>query len=424
MIFVSIASYRDPQVIPTIVDLFKKAKNPDQIRVGLCLQHEEDETNLDPISDLNVDILEYNWRESQGTCWARHIIQKDLLQDEQYYLQLDSHHRFCDNWDQELITSIEELKGKYQKPIIGGYCPGYKPEDDTNLEPKPMRICSFADFTDLGDLMFVPRTIKNYEEMQQKEIKYIKARFLSGHFIFADSLFCKECMYDPNMYFRGEELSLSARAYTSGYDFFHPTKAIVWHEYLREKQIKHWNDHTTSNGFIVTSDQRAKIGKQRARQLLGMERHNTNFAKYGLGNVRTLHEYELYSGLCFSLKQVHYKTYDINDQYIEPHIMKESEWSTGLMKKINVEFDLPNNYFTQLNKQSVNSLGILFFDNKDILCYRKDIKKPELSRMKLDNMKMQFSVNSIPHRATLVPFTSHNTDLAKQTYIRNLRITQ
>jgi nucleoside-diphosphate-sugar epimerase len=55
---------------------------------------------------------------------------------------------------------FEETQKTYSKPIIGGYCPGYVPKNDKNLEQKPMRIASFADFTDLGDLMFIPKVIK------------------------------------------------------------------------------------------------------------------------------------------------------------------------------------------------------------------------------------------------------------------------
>lgn len=420
-IFVSIASYRDPQTVPTILDLFNKAKNPSEIRIGLCLQQEENELDLTPIKNLNVDIIEYNWRESQGTCWARNIIQKDLIAQEDYYLQLDSHHRFCDNWDAILIELFQEIKQKYEKPIIGGYCPGYNPTNiNEELEQKPMRICSFADFTDLGDLMFVPRTIKDYQLLQNKGINYIKARFLSGHFIFAENAFCKDCPYDPNLYFRGEELSLSARAYTHGYNFFHPTKPIIWHEYLREKETKHWDDHTKNNGFLITSDHRSKAGKQRARQLLNMEKHNINFGKYGLGSKKSLHDYELYAGICFTTKQVHEQTYDINDQFIEPKVMKEHEWRDGLMKKINIQFDFPANYISNIITKETNSLALLFYNSKDMLCYRKDIKKPDLIKMNRDVITLQFSTNSTPSRVVLIPFGSK--EHINQTHIRSLRV--
>ena len=42
-IFVSIASYKDFDVINTIIDCFDKANNPNDVFVGLCLQDTEQE---------------------------------------------------------------------------------------------------------------------------------------------------------------------------------------------------------------------------------------------------------------------------------------------------------------------------------------------------------------------------------------------
>ena len=43
-IFVQIAAYRDPQLLPTLKDMFANADNPENIRVGIAWQHKpEDE---------------------------------------------------------------------------------------------------------------------------------------------------------------------------------------------------------------------------------------------------------------------------------------------------------------------------------------------------------------------------------------------
>jgi hypothetical protein len=88
-IFISIASYRDPETIPTILDAYNKAKNKNDIRFGVLLQEEKNFSKKDLLStDINLDIIEYDWRESQGTCWARHSIQKLLYNNEDFYFQL------------------------------------------------------------------------------------------------------------------------------------------------------------------------------------------------------------------------------------------------------------------------------------------------------------------------------------------------
>ena len=52
--------------------------------------------------------------------------------------------------------------------------------------------------------------------------------------IFADGKFCKEVLYDPHYLFHGEEINLTVRAFTHGYDLFHPHKPVVYHEYSQD----------------------------------------------------------------------------------------------------------------------------------------------------------------------------------------------
>src|SRR5262249_27589752 len=45
-IFVSIAAYRDPQLVPTIQDCLAKARYPEQLRFGISWQHGPEESSL------------------------------------------------------------------------------------------------------------------------------------------------------------------------------------------------------------------------------------------------------------------------------------------------------------------------------------------------------------------------------------------
>ena len=98
LIFVQIASYRDPELVPTIKDMIAKAKYPEKLRFGICWQKDETE-NLDEfINNPNFRIEEYHYSESQGLGWARNITNR-LYRGEKYTLQIDSHHRFVQDWD-------------------------------------------------------------------------------------------------------------------------------------------------------------------------------------------------------------------------------------------------------------------------------------------------------------------------------------
>ena len=420
-IFISIASYKDPETIPTIIDAYNKAHDKAGISFGVLLQEEKGFSKKEKLEkNINVDFLEYDWRDSQGACWARNSIQKLLFDKEDYYFQLDSHHRFCENWDKKLTDGIESLSKNYQKPIIGGYCPGYEPANET-LDERPIRITSFPEFTDLGDLMFIPKSINNYKKLNENGLEYIKARFLSGHFIFTNSMFIKECPYDPLLYFRGEELSLSARAYTSGYDFFHPLMPIVWHEYIRGKQTKHWDDHTKANGFLTTSEERSNKAKKRVRQLLGMEINNIKFHKYGLGNKRCLHEYELYAGLDFSQRLIHKYSYDINDDSPEPYIMNEKEWTEGMLQPYDVEFAMPENLISSIIKKNASSFAIIFHDSSDRVCYRKDIKNVNFPSYNTKITKIKGNMTNKPTRISVSTFFK-NQDSYPNQQIRTLKV--
>jgi hypothetical protein len=120
-IFIQIASYRDPELLPTLKDCIDKAKYPENLRFGIAWQHclEDEWDNLDEYKDdSRFKIIDIDYKDSKGACWARNKIQQEY-NDEKYTLQLDSHHRFIQDWDDELIQIIEQLQLKgHEKPFI------------------------------------------------------------------------------------------------------------------------------------------------------------------------------------------------------------------------------------------------------------------------------------------------------------------
>ena len=114
-IFIQIASYRDPELINTLDDCIDKADKPENLVFGICWQHSTEDAwdSLEQYqNDPRFRILDVNYKEAQGACWARNQIQQ-LYKGEDYTLQLDSHHRFIENWDQEIIDMLEGLRSRY-----------------------------------------------------------------------------------------------------------------------------------------------------------------------------------------------------------------------------------------------------------------------------------------------------------------------
>ena len=333
-IFVQIASYRDPELLPTIRDCIDKAKYPENLTFGICWQRDETETMGEFENDPRFRVLDYHWSKSKGLCWARSEIQK-LWEGEDYTLQLDSHHRFLQDWDVELIEMMK-LTGS-EKPIITSYAGMYRPSTNELLNVEPYKMVA-SNFTPGGTILFRPNGIENWQTLE----KPIPARFVSGHFFFTIGKHCEEYKYDPNIYFAGDEISLSIRSFTLGYDLFHPHKTVVWHEYTREGRTKHWTDFNTENLTTGVVEkpwwEMDNDSKRRLRHMLQEEDNNIDLGIYGLGDVRTHRDYELYAGINFKERRLHENTI----KGVNPPINDDTDWYSKQKEVYDLQLDIPH----------------------------------------------------------------------------------
>jgi hypothetical protein len=211
-IFVSIAAYRDPELAPTIADCIQRPRHPGELTFGICWQHTDDEPP--PASPL-VRVIDVPWNESRGVCWARAEIMK-LWEGENFFLQLDSHHRFVQDWDVLLIAQAE--RGGAAKPLLSTYATPYDPRAPAPGPGMPTQM-DFYQFSSDGIPMFRPRHV-----LERSGGDPIRGRFVSAHFPFAPGDFVTEVPYDPELYFHGEEITLAIRAFTRGWSLFHPSR--------------------------------------------------------------------------------------------------------------------------------------------------------------------------------------------------------
>ena len=309
-IFLHIPAYREPELIPTIEDALAKASYPDRVHFGIFRQYHPDDgfDNLDSYKkDARFAIAEIPSKEAQGLAFARALINEQLLQDQDYILQLDSHHRFVQAWDELLLDWHQGLENQGYKPIIGGYMPSYAPhlpEHEWSQEPWLQRINYFFPW---GTLNIQPIALPQPEQYQEP----VPARFLSGHFSFARSAWAREIRHDPHIYFSGEEISLTIRSFTHGYDLFHPHRLIAWHDTMRESRQGKlaWDDlESTSPGEF---SERERSARARIQNLLGLiSDESVDHTGYELGTARRLADYERYAGIRFRDKRVQRHTFD------------------------------------------------------------------------------------------------------------------
>lgn len=366
-IFVQIASYRDPELVPTVLDLFETAAEPDNLKVYICWQHDDFE-NLNILKSYgNVEIIDIPFYESKGACWARNQIQR-RYDGEKYTLQLDSHHRFVSGWDTELKTMYSQCKSfGSEKPLITAYLPAFdpfNPKEEYEMVPWKM---DFSKFLEEGAAFLVPHGIDNYKELSAP----ISSRFYSAHFAFTDGKFCEEVSHDPEYYFFGEEISIAVRAFTNGYDLYHPHKVLAWHEYTRSARLRHWDDHNVSKqnikGIKNSWWERDLLSQKRNRVLFGMETDNsiTIKDKYNFGKVRSLEDYERYAGIKFKTREVSIYTFTgklpptpLNENFISGKEPKLSD-----IKKINKTINLDSDVLFSYN--DVSSILIKVYDSKN-----------------------------------------------------------
>lgn len=224
----------------------------------------------------SIEIVERFYQDSRGCNWARAELQR-RWQGEPYTLFLDSHHRFIRGWDRHLIEMHEGLKRRgVQKPLITAYLPPYDPKNDPAgraLDPLQIRGRS----RERGMLIYLDaHPIPMWRSLEGP----IPAHFTSFHFAFADGTFNRDIAVDEDVYFFGDEVVLALRAFTHGYDLYHPHYVLGWHLYDRTStRITHWEDHDDCRD-------RNERSCDRLRDIfLGVD-HDT------LGVLRTVDDYE------------------------------------------------------------------------------------------------------------------------------------
>ena len=116
-IYITIASYRDPECPRTIDSIFKRAKFPHRLKIAVIDQRLEEDprcivpTELtceqDPTQTLckyadQIEALEMDARLGIGPVFARHLGYRHY-RGEYFAMQVDAHVRFTEHWDESLV---------------------------------------------------------------------------------------------------------------------------------------------------------------------------------------------------------------------------------------------------------------------------------------------------------------------------------
>jgi len=301
-IFISVASYQDPLLLETLCSAYENAENKDALVFGVCEQ-----------ADSGIDIQSINFKNqikyelldpvmAKGPCWARARVQQ-LMTDEEYFLQIDSHTIFTKSWDKVLLNYHSWLEKCLENNfVITGYPRGFKPNKElTSFE------LNTAYKETLGITFREKRMFEDGYYSMQKSFPAnteLPARglLIAGGFIFAKKAFVTLIPYDPKFYFHGEELSVALRLYTNMWDVVHIPRIPLFHLYTDvENMIRklHWDPEDEKDRAIKWNEL-DRLSKSRLGQLINQKLE----PPFGLGSLRSIKDFGVLSGVDLINKKI------------------------------------------------------------------------------------------------------------------------
>ena len=274
-VFVGIACLDDPDIIDTVHSLRENATGLD-VRVSVCLQTNVTKLRED-VAALGVRASFFTMAESRGACWARSWAQA-AYNGEDYYLQTDAHCRFAPGWDLYLKKLSDDLGGAVLTQQAAAIA------SDGSLcreEVAGMYLNGCGPLGPYGQARPIGMYLGGREA--------IPARFICAAMVFAPGRYVLDVPMDPGMYFGGDEMGVALRAFTAGYDLYHPAQIIVWHRYANPWRLdKAIHEHANTREMVDREFEHMKV-------LWGLQEGNLGI--YGRGSKRSLNEWEEWSEL-------------------------------------------------------------------------------------------------------------------------------
>ncbi len=300
-IFISIASYQDPLLVSTIFSAYENAENKNDLIFSIC---DQSDNTIDIHGVTFSDQIHYDHVDplfSKGPCWARHRAQS-FFNEEDFFLQVDSHTQFAPEWDSIFIKQLEKISANqeideyFKKPIITSYPRSFKVLDfekglfELNTGDKHTQVITYR-----KDSLFLKGSFSRQIGIPTKHTDITHAILLAAGCIFTKGAFVKEIPYDPNYYFYGEELSLAMRAFTNGYSFFHIPDVPLFHLYTDTSDIPrklHWDPEDDQKRAVKWTE----LDKKSLNRLDDLFADKVE-EPLSLGKERSLEDYALISGI-------------------------------------------------------------------------------------------------------------------------------
>ncbi len=242
-IYVSIASFLDKELADTVEDILSKAKYPKRVFLSILSQEQDhNHPDLQPIFDKygvqNFSYQKVNYSMSAGVCWARNKTLETLTNKYTYFLQVDSHSRFVDNWDVKIISDYERLSEVWGPYVFSTYPKAYTYGEDGRVFLEEDVAHPVVKIVKAEDGETPPFNAK-YTDYDGGQVGQYTGYFCGGQ-TFGPAKFFMDIKPDPDIYFQGEEHSLSIRFYEAGIRIVCPPRSYVYHNYNGHLRARNW----------------------------------------------------------------------------------------------------------------------------------------------------------------------------------------
>jgi glycosyltransferase involved in cell wall biosynthesis len=284
-ILVQIACRLDNDLLKTVNSLYSKASNPDNIEVLIINQDFEDNQWKQKDFPDKVTLINIEESKTRNLAHTRAFSHLYVKSSHKYFMNIDAHMRFDENWDETLITAHTEYTTTTgNKCMITVYPKGYK-VSETGEESLP-KDDTFA----YNRLVAVPPDHITVEAVPVKSSNYLKygikfvPSVVAGGFHFTSIDWVTEVGYDIYCGWGQHETNMTLRSYCHGYDTVSYYIRPVYHLY----------DHTQRKSTKAPSFNYHINSAERLRSQLRGENSTFLESKFKIGDMRTVEEFETF----------------------------------------------------------------------------------------------------------------------------------
>ena len=201
-----------------------------------------------------------------------------------------------------LLTTWRECSD--ERAVLSVYPNGF--QQPCRLQTSTLPVMAAAGFDSYGILKL--RGISRFQLPEEQPDRPIPGAFIAGGFLFSPGSIVSDVPYDPDLYFYGEEIAMSARLWTSGFNIYAPNRLLLFHLYKtehtdQEHAATHWGDHSNWHDYNLHA-------LKRVHTLLGslnnapasircLNDELGELKPFGLGRKRSLHMYQQWAGIDF-----------------------------------------------------------------------------------------------------------------------------